>query len=137
MTKDAFSIIRSTGPVSSPTAPVMEKGAPGPRRSRPPPGERRRPEDGRMTLEDCRRFYAEGIGLAAGVRTPALIEAFARVPRERFLGPGPWQVASADIGIGGVTYLPTVDAHPRHLYHNVPVAIDPGRCLNNGQPGAL
>ncbi|HET6372448.1 MAG TPA: methyltransferase domain-containing protein, partial [Candidatus Polarisedimenticolia bacterium] len=90
-----------------------------------------------MTLDECRRFYAEEIRLAAGVKTPALVEAFARVPRERFLGPGPWQVATADIGCGGVSYLPTDDADPRWLYHNVAVALDASLNLNNGQPGTL
>jgi protein-L-isoaspartate(D-aspartate) O-methyltransferase len=75
-----------------------------------------------MTLEDYRRFYAEEIGYAANVQSPELLAAFARVPREKFLGPGPWRIASAD---------------PRHLYHNVPVALDTTRDLNNGQPGRL
>jgi protein-L-isoaspartate O-methyltransferase len=47
-----------------------------------------------MTLDDCHRFYAEEIRFAAGVRSPALIEAFARVPREKYLGPATWTTAS-------------------------------------------
>jgi protein-L-isoaspartate O-methyltransferase len=47
-----------------------------------------------MTLEDYRRFYAEEIGYAANVQSPALLGAFERVPRENFLGPGPWRIAS-------------------------------------------
>ncbi|MGA7924709.1 MAG: methyltransferase domain-containing protein [Candidatus Sulfotelmatobacter sp.] len=90
-----------------------------------------------MTLEDCRRFYSEEIRLAANVNSAILVEAFARVPRENFLGPGPWKVASVDFGLGGTTYIQTPDADPRHLYHNVPVALDPARDLNNGQPAAL
>jgi len=38
-----------------------------------------------MTLEECRRFYSEGIKLARNVQANSLIEAFARVPREKFL----------------------------------------------------
>ena len=90
-----------------------------------------------MTLDDCRRFYAEEIRFAANVRSPALIEAFVRVPREQFLGPGPWRIASSDMGMGGVVYTETADTDPRHLYHNMPVAIDTARELNNGQPGTL
>jgi protein-L-isoaspartate(D-aspartate) O-methyltransferase len=90
-----------------------------------------------MTVEDCRRFFAEEIRLAANIQSQALIEAFARVPRERFLGPGPWKIASADIGMGGVVYSSTKDADPRHVYHNVPIALDTSRDLNNGQPGSL
>jgi protein-L-isoaspartate(D-aspartate) O-methyltransferase len=94
-----------------------------------------------MTIEECRRFYSEEIRFTAGLRSPALVEAFARVPRERFLGPGPWEIASADVRamsvMGGVqtSYTPIED--PRDLYHNVVVALDKAGDINNGQPSAL
>jgi protein-L-isoaspartate(D-aspartate) O-methyltransferase len=94
---------------------------------------------GLMTLEDCRRFYAEEIRLVASVKSSALVEALIHVPREKFLGPPPWQIASPEqavaLGQGGSPYLTTSD--PRDLYHNLLVAIDPARRLNNGQPSAL
>jgi len=90
-----------------------------------------------MTIEDYRRFFAEEIRLSAHVKSKALVEAFARVRREDFLGPGPWKVASADLGVGGVVYTETADANPQHVYHNVPIALDTARDLNNGQPGSL
>ena len=90
-----------------------------------------------MTLEDCRRFYAEELRFAANISSTALLDAFARIPREHFLGPGPWKIASVDLGLGGTTYIETRDADPRNLYHNVPVALDAARDLNNGQPGTL
>jgi protein-L-isoaspartate(D-aspartate) O-methyltransferase len=90
-----------------------------------------------MTLEQCRRFYAEEVQYAAKLASSALIEAFARVPRENFLGPGPWQIGAPDMGTGKVDYLTTASADPRHLYHNVTVALDPARNLCNGQPGSL
>lgn len=90
-----------------------------------------------ITLDDCRRFYAEEIRLSASITSPALIEAFARVPRENFVGAGPWKIASVDVGLGGTTYTDTRDADPAHLYHNVPIALDSARDLNNGQPAAL
>ena len=90
-----------------------------------------------MTLEECRRFYAEEIRYAANLSTPALIEAFVRVPRENFLGPGPWKIAGADLTGGGAIYIPTEDADPRRVYHNVAIGLDPSRNLNNGQPGSL
>jgi protein-L-isoaspartate(D-aspartate) O-methyltransferase len=90
-----------------------------------------------MTLDDCRRFYAEEIRYAAKLSSPALVEAFAGVPREKFLGPGPWQIASADMGLGGVAYMTTDNADPKRVYHNVPIALDTTRDLNNGQPGSL
>jgi hypothetical protein len=40
-----------------------------------------------MTLEDCRAFYSQEIRFAANLSTPGLVEAFAHVPRENFLGP--------------------------------------------------
>jgi len=90
-----------------------------------------------MTLDDCRRFYAEEIRLAANINSAAVIDAFGTVPRENFLGSGPWKVASADLGLGATMYIETKDADPRNLYHNVPVALDAARDLNNGQPGTL
>ena len=84
-----------------------------------------------------RRFYAEEIEAACGLTSPAIVEAFAAVPRERFLGPGPWQVCGFDADLKGVKYRATPDADPRHVYHNVAIAIDQSRVLNNGQPGTI
>jgi len=94
-----------------------------------------------LTLEDYRRFYADEIRFVANLNASALVEAFARVPREKFIGPGPWRVGSAEVralsaaGIGRATYV-TVD-EARHLYHNVVVVLDEAGDINNGQPSAL
>jgi protein-L-isoaspartate(D-aspartate) O-methyltransferase len=94
-----------------------------------------------MTLDECRLFYADEVRITAGVNSPALIAAYARVPREKFMGPPPWQIASPDMiamacmGLTGLAYSAT--ENPRDLYHNVLVALDPARYLNNGQPSAL
>jgi protein-L-isoaspartate(D-aspartate) O-methyltransferase len=94
-----------------------------------------------MTLDECRRFYADEIRFAANISSPALIEAFARVPRERFLGSGPWEIGSPDVramsnmGLGKMSYTPVDE--PRHVYHNVVVALDKENDINNGQPSAL
>src|SRR5262249_43441661 len=90
-----------------------------------------------FSIEDCRRFYAEEIQYAANLTSTALIDAFARVPREKFLAPGPWHVAMPDLMTGGVSYMPTVDDDPRRVYHNVVIALDRSRDLTNGQPGTL
>jgi len=90
-----------------------------------------------MELDLYRRFYAEEIRAVAHLRSAALVEAFARVPRERFLGPGPWQILASGAEAMGAQYWTTEDADPRHLCHNVLVAIDAARQLNNGQPSAL
>ncbi len=88
-----------------------------------------------MRLEDVRRAYAEEIAAVAHLESRALAEAYARVPREAFLGPGPWQIARAFDTAS--PYRTTADADPRHVYHDVAVALDPARLLNNGQPSAL
>lgn len=90
-----------------------------------------------LTLEDCRRFYTEEIRFAANLQNVALLEAFARVPREKFLAAGPWRIASADMAMGGAKYILTENDDPCHVYHNVAIALDPARGLNNGQPAAL
>lgn len=90
-----------------------------------------------FTLEDCRRFYAEEIQFAANLTSPALIAALGSVPREKFLGPGPWDVAVPDMFTGKVQYTATPDADPRRVYHNVVIALDRSRDLTNGQPGTL
>src|SRR5580704_4626820 len=96
-----------------------------------------------LTVEDARRAYAEEIREIADIRCDALIEGLARVPREAFLGPGPWLVVRAQRTLPppGATatkspYRPSIDADPRRLYHNILIAIDPDRRLNNGQPSA-
>ncbi len=94
-----------------------------------------------MTLDGCRAWYAEEIRFSANVQSAALVEAFARVPRERFVGPGPWQIGSPEqralssAGLIKLAYIPVDD--PRQLYHNVLVVLDQARDINNGQPSAL
>jgi len=92
-----------------------------------------------MDLATRRRFYAEEIEAVARLRSPALVEALAAVPRERFLGPGPWTVlADVDLlGLGPAKHRETPDADPARVYHNIGVAIDPSRQLFNGQPSTL
>lgn len=94
-----------------------------------------------MTIEQCREFYARELRFTANLTTPGLVEAFARVPREKFLGPAPWQLGSANqramsaAGLGQLNYVTVTD--PRDLYHNVLVSIDHSKDINNGQPGSL
>jgi protein-L-isoaspartate(D-aspartate) O-methyltransferase len=88
-----------------------------------------------MTLDEARRAFAEEIEAVAHLETPELVDAFARVPREAFLGPGPWQISRPFDTER--PYRTTPDADPRRIYHDVVVAIDPARQLNNGQPSAL
>jgi protein-L-isoaspartate(D-aspartate) O-methyltransferase len=85
-----------------------------------------------VTLDEHRRAYAQQIAAAARIETPGLKEAFAAVPREAFLPPGPWLVVAE-----GQQPRQTPDADVRHVYENVSVALDPGRQLFNGAPAFL
>lgn len=88
-----------------------------------------------MNIEARRQFYAEEIEAIANLKTAALVEALATVPRERFLPPGPWTVrGEADFQ---APPRQTPDAEPRHVYHNYALAIDATRQLFNGAPGLL
>ncbi|OKO69749.1 methyltransferase domain-containing protein [Bradyrhizobium sp. NAS96.2] len=86
--------------------------------------------DPQAELRIVRRAYAKQILAAANVVDPRLTAAFAAIPREDFVGPGPWMMLrwwSRD-------YVPTPDADPVYLYTNDLVALLPARRLNNGQP---
>ena len=85
-------------------------------------------------LDDLRAQYAAEIRASASLRSEALARALASVPREHFLGPGPWQILSPGID---ADYRTTPDSDPIHLYRDVLVAIDPNRGLNSGQPSYL
>ncbi|MDJ1157228.1 hypothetical protein QNA08_03105 [Chelatococcus sp. SYSU_G07232] len=80
------------------------------------------------TVEEARRRYAERIAARQRVVDRRIVAAFASVPREDFLGPGPWIV------LGAFGYWRTADADPRHIYEDVLVALDPMRGINNGEP---
>jgi protein-L-isoaspartate(D-aspartate) O-methyltransferase len=83
------------------------------------------------TIATARRWFAEELRHTAHVRSASVVEAFATVPREHFAGPGPWRILSP---MHLAEYWTTEDADPRHLYHDVLIAIDEARALNNGQP---
>ena len=83
-------------------------------------------------IDEARRCYAEEIRFVANLKREEVVAAFAKVPRERFLGPPPWKLASER---GGYREVPGGD--PRDTYHNVLYALDPIRQLNNGLPSFL
>ncbi len=90
-------------------------------------------------LADRRRFFAEELEAVCKLRSSVLVDAFATVPREQFLRPGPWTVLTdVDVMAGwGMQTRPTADADAARVYHNIAIAIDPARHLFNGQPGTL
>ena len=79
----------------------------------------------------ARRWFAEELRYVSRVRSPLVVDAFAHVPREHFAGAGPWRLLSP---MARSEYWTTDDANPSHLYHDVLIAIDESRRLNNGQP---
>ena len=84
-----------------------------------------------ISVKMARRCYAEELRFSANVTSRAVIDAFATVPRERFVGPGPWKIKSP-MWMG--EYWITADADPRHVYHDTLIALDAARGINNGQP---
>jgi len=78
--------------------------------------------------EALRHFYAKFVTASAGVAEPQIIEGFATVKREQFVGPGPWQIA-----VGG-GYMATETDDPIVLYQDIVVALVPDRGINNGEP---
>lgn len=89
----------------------------------------------RPTVEELRRDFAERVRTLAAVRTASLVRALATVPRERFVGSGPWKILRPGRFDRG--YETTPDDDPRHVYDLVLIALDADRRLNNGEPVSL
>lgn len=79
-------------------------------------------------LNAHRTFFADLVTAAAGKPNSRVNAAFAAIPRETFLGPGPWRIF-----VGG-GYITTPSADPAFLYQDVTVAISEEKKINNGQP---
>lgn len=83
-------------------------------------------------LTVLRRAYARHVAFAARADDPRLEAALAAVPREAFMGPGPWLIGG---GPGGPRT--TTDTDPGWLYQDVLVSLIAEKSLNNGQPTFL
>lgn len=79
-------------------------------------------------IGEARKFYARLMAANAGSADPRLEDVFAAVPREAFLGPGPWTV------VAGNGKVETPSADPVHIYQNVLVSLDADKGINNGEP---
>jgi protein-L-isoaspartate(D-aspartate) O-methyltransferase len=76
-----------------------------------------------------RQLYADL--LMAPLKGPAverLRDAFRSIPRERFLGPGPWRIFTD----GGYVVTPSDD--PALIYQDLVVALSAEQGINNGEP---
>ena len=82
------------------------------------------------SIESARAHYAARVtaGIQDGEARRALVEAFTRVPRERFLGPPPWRVYSPH------GHIATLEDDPRAVYHDALVVLSAEQGINNGQP---
>jgi protein-L-isoaspartate(D-aspartate) O-methyltransferase len=80
------------------------------------------------SIEVFRAFYAHLVTASVGVTDARIREAFAAVPRERFLGPGPWQVLVED------GYITTPTADPALVYQDIVVSLAIDKGINNGEP---
>ncbi len=87
-----------------------------------------------FTLEQLRRFYSEELRIVAGLESPELVSAFARVPRERYLGAPPWKFSSGN-SLNRSSYRTTSSVCD--VYHDVFVALKSEKFLNNGQPSMI
>lgn len=76
-----------------------------------------------------RSFYAEYVTTKGDAKDPRVPQAFAAVPREAYVGLGPWSVHVP--GRGQIT-TPTDDI--AFLYQDTLIAIDPERGINIGEP---
>jgi protein-L-isoaspartate(D-aspartate) O-methyltransferase len=77
-------------------------------------------------LASVRRHYAEMMTAPLDGADPRIREAFAKIPREDFLGPPPWTIRGA--------FRPLAATDPAALYHDGLVALDLEKGINNGSP---
>ena len=83
-------------------------------------------------VAEARRFYAEEVRFVGNLKREEVVAAFAKVPRERFLGPPPWK-----LGEPSGRYRDVPGGDPRDTYHDVAYALDASRTLNNGLPSFM
>jgi protein-L-isoaspartate(D-aspartate) O-methyltransferase len=79
-------------------------------------------------IESARRYYAEELCRINRISSPAVFAAFASVPRERFVGPGPWIIQSS-----GTSWF-TENSNAAQVYRDALIVLDEAKRLNNGQP---
>lgn len=80
-------------------------------------------------LAIVRAAYAKQVLSAVSVDDPRIEAAFARVPREDYMGPGPWPIVR-----GYRVYEASPSSDPVHLYRDNLVGLAPEREINNGLP---
>jgi protein-L-isoaspartate(D-aspartate) O-methyltransferase len=82
-------------------------------------------------LCEARRWFAEELRFVARIEDQNVVDALATVPRERFVPQGPLRMLSH---WNLRDYWTPPDSSPTAVYHDVLIAYDEKRRLNNGQP---
>jgi protein-L-isoaspartate(D-aspartate) O-methyltransferase len=80
-------------------------------------------------LPALRRDFAARMLRIAGIEDEAVENALSTVPREDFLGPGPWTILDQTVGA-----IELAGDDPGLLYDDVLVVLDQALGLNNGSP---
>ena len=78
--------------------------------------------------EAIQRFYARFVAARGDVTDPRIVDAFATVKREHYMGAGPWHVRVHD------GYIVTETDDPIVLYQDILIGLAPDRGINNGEP---
>ena len=84
--------------------------------------------DDKAALGQARRDFARSMLRESGSGDPRIERVFELVPREAFLPPGPWLMASHG------NYVETPSADPIHLYKNRLIALKADKQINTGEP---
>ena len=79
-------------------------------------------------LDEVRGYFAKMMAIASRSDDPRLERIFELVPREAFLGKGPWRICLEG------RYFDTPSADPIYIYQNNLVALDEANGINNGEP---
>jgi protein-L-isoaspartate(D-aspartate) O-methyltransferase len=89
-----------------------------------------------MPTAETRDLYAQQIKTTANIRSESLVRALATVPREEFVGAGPWRtLARPAPGQRQATISDVSDSS--ELYSDVAVYLDQSKTLTNGNPSTL
>jgi protein-L-isoaspartate(D-aspartate) O-methyltransferase len=79
-------------------------------------------------IEVLRAFYARYVTAKGACTDPSIQAAFASVEREKYLGPGPWNVYTL------TGYISTETSDPAVLYQDILIGLKTDQGINNGEP---
>ncbi len=89
-----------------------------------------------MPTAETRALYARQIKTTANIRSESLVRALATVPREEFVGVGPWRTLARPAPGQREAIISDV-SDPGELYADVAVYLDQSKNLTNGNPSTL